>query len=112
MVTHEKSVVRSDDAFVENGHRRFQLRWPSGDENELPFLRIFDQPPLTISKWHCDFVIRKKFCCRQTSERRRYQTAGAQKTAAIYFGTRQIKIGHGKKSRQRIWATQLLSPRI
>ena len=48
MVANKKSVIGRQDTVVENLKGRLQLRRPSGQADQRPFLRVFDQGSFAI----------------------------------------------------------------
>src|SRR5436305_1927805 len=58
MVAHEESIIRRDDALVEDRERRLELRRTRRHLNERPLLRIFHERALAVAEWQLDGVCR------------------------------------------------------
>ena len=56
MVADEKSVVRREDALIENVEGRLELRRPAGLEDERALLWILDQRTFAIGKGQGDGI--------------------------------------------------------
>ena len=73
VIAHEEGVVRRDDAFVEDGERRFQLGRPARQPDHGTLLRIFDEWPLAVLERQGDRIERQRAEgaeCRPGAERK------------------------------------------